>query len=104
MSSAFDGLSNIYSLTAQINKLKDQASQASSGADPDLALLNIQKNFNEMLNDFISSSDDDDKKKSDSLTSLITNYQASISNANNQNNTQYDILTEQYKLNLDNIF
>jgi len=107
MTAAFDGLSNIYSLTAQINSLKDQATKSTNSStnniDPQLALLNIQKNFNEMLND-LTSSDKEKEENSDSLISLINNYQTATNNTANSNNTQNNILMEQYKLNLNNIF
>lgn len=136
MSSLMDGLSNIYSLTSQINSLKDQATRTKSntnGTDPENALLNLQQNFNEMLNSLIVSSDQDkdkDKEGSDPFA-FLTDYQNSLYNLTNQtsqsnttnnsslninsytgsiddnpsqNTLPYDPLLTQYKLNLDNIF
>lgn len=134
MSSSLDGLSNIYSLTSQINSLKDQATNAkstdsqSNSIDPNTALLNLQKNFNDMLNELVTSSDDEEKKKesSDIFSSLLNNDTYSVNgqiyqtgttssgtgiNVNSytgsiNNNSQADLLAAQYKLNLnlDKIF
>ena len=73
MSDYLDGLSNMYTLTAQINALKNQQTSTNSAAgqassiDPKEALYKLQLNFNEMLNGLISSSDEDkkDEEKSD---------------------------------------
>ncbi|MBI5078435.1 hypothetical protein HZB08_00225 [Candidatus Saganbacteria bacterium] len=89
MSSISDGLSSIYSLTAQINALKNQtdASAVNSGnIDPKVALLALQKNFNAMLNELSVSSDPDkdrNKEESDPFA-FLTNYQTFINNLNNQ--------------------
>jgi hypothetical protein len=63
MSSDFlDGLSNVESLTAQINALKKGqqtggANSASSAADPDTFILQTQQNFNQMLTSLMASPD-----------------------------------------------
>jgi hypothetical protein len=102
VSSIYDSLSNVYSLTSQINALKNQqtgtgsATNQSDSIDPKAAVYELQKNFNEMLNGLISSSDED--KKGSDLFDFLTDYQTSINNLNNQktqsnaaNNTSLNI-------------
>lgn len=81
MSSIENGINNYYSLTAQMNKLKESGSTAS---EEDIATvqLSLQKNFNDMLNNLIKTSnnedDNDDNKSSDLFGSIIESNQAYI--------------------------
>ena len=83
MSSITDGISSVNSLTTQINTLKENAAAAKASANPNAVIFNLQQNFNEMLNELVSSSDQD-KKESDSLASVFTSYQTEINNLNKQ--------------------
>lgn len=123
MSSIYDSLSNVYSLTSQINALKNQQTSTKSATDqvnsidPKAAVYELQKDFNQMLKDLISSSDEDKDKEESDPFAFLTDYQTSLNNLNvnsytgsvetdnlSQNNTQYNLLLEQYKLNLNNLF
>lgn len=130
MSSWLDGLSNIYSITARINALKNQANSSDPNLntakeyDPDEMLYALEQNFSQMLDNLISSNKDEEeeKEKSDPLAFLFNNAQTSSSTSALENylnissytgkidgtvagedTTQYDPLLTQYKLNLDNI-
>jgi hypothetical protein len=86
MSSVTDGISSVNSLTTQINSLKEKAANASASADPNAVIFNLQQNFNDMLNELVSSSDQEkEKEKSDPFSFIFTNYQAEINNINKQN-------------------
>jgi len=91
MSDYLDGLSNMYTLTAQINALKNQQTSTNSttgqasSIDPKEALYKLQLNFNEMLNGLISSDKDKEEEKSD-FFDFFTDYQTSVNQLNNQNN------------------
>ena len=86
MSSITDGISSVNSLTTQISSLKENAANAKASADPNAVIFNLQQNFNEMLNELVSSSDQDkEKEQSDPFSFLFTNYQTEINNINKQN-------------------
>ena len=78
MSSLMDGINNAYSLTAQINSLRS-AGQPSLD-DPDTIKYALAQNFNQMLNDLISSTNDDEDEddKHDPFSFFMTNNQASL--------------------------
>ena len=107
MSNLMDGLSNINSLTDQINALKDQkkagttAGTTPSQVDPEVALLELQKSFNEMLNSLMTDpSDDDEKKKQEN--DLFNNLIQTSPTGNPQGSLNISPYTG--ALNLDNIF
>ena len=87
MASILNGMSDVYSLTAKINALKNQSTGAAqSKTDPNNAILELQQSFNEMLNNLLASSDDDkDNKKTDPFA-FITDYQKSLDELNAQKN------------------
>jgi len=129
MSSWMDGLSSIYSITAKIEALKNQANSAGSNlntqqeTDPQEALYAMEQNFSSMLNSLLASSDDEDKEKnSNALDFLFNSTQTSTTNStlenylnispstgtNNdqvtsQDTAQYASQLAQYNLNLNNI-
>ena len=129
MSSWMDGLSSIYSITAKIEALKNQANSAGSNlntqqeTDPQEALYAMEQNFSSMLNSLLASSDDEDKEKnSNALDFLFNSTQTSTTNSTLENylninsstgttNTQgpsqdtalYASQLAQYNLNLNNI-
>ncbi|MBI5701216.1 hypothetical protein HZC34_05165 [Candidatus Saganbacteria bacterium] len=77
------GFSDAYALTAQINALKNKSSgqagaTSEGGLNPDEFLLSMQQNFNQILNNFISSSDDDKNKNnpSDIFSSMMPGSKA----------------------------
>ena len=77
MSTLMDGINNAYSLTAQINNLRS-LSQADL-ENPDTVKYAIEKNFNEMLNNLISSADEDEEEnENDYFSFLMLNNQASL--------------------------
>ena len=131
MSTLSDGLSNVYALTAQINALKSgnktpttSAASQQTSPDPQTAILQMQQNFNDMLDSLITSPDDTrNKEKNDPLAAFLNEYQASLPGTNSQttqsNSTsninvnsytgsvetnQAALLAIQNQLNLDNIF
>ncbi len=75
MSIIEDGLANVNALTNQINSLKKQSESqtANPTANSQDALLELEKNFNEMLNSLMgdSKSEAEEKKSQDPLSSLI---------------------------------
>lgn len=84
MSSTFDGLENIYSISANIESLKkaqnnsESALNANKGqVDANSFLLQQQQNFNSMLNTLIGSSDDDKEKSSSDYFSFLDSSQSS---------------------------
>src|SRR3989339_884179 len=83
MTAISDGLSNIYSLTSQINSLKEQAKSGnadpSAGIDPKESILYMQQSFYDMLSKLISTNDDSDKEKesSDPFSFLSSSSQLS---------------------------
>ena len=88
MTELMDGLSNIYSLTAKINQLKESGqnvtsqSQASTQADINNSLLEIEKSFSQLLDNLISSSDEDkDKKDAYDPFSAIETYTQTLTAA-----------------------
>ena len=78
MSTLTDGINNAYALTAQINALQKQG--RSSIKDPNAINYVLEQNFNQMLNDLISSSNDeeDEQDKYDPFSFFITSNQASL--------------------------
>lgn len=115
-----DGMTSIYSLTAQITALKDQSSNgsntaASSGlnySNPDEFLMAIQKSFNDMLTDFLNSTDDNDDNNEetdifDLITQTNTNLQSDTQNTANAYAGSIDskYLSQYYQnqLNLNNL-
>ncbi|MDD4178747.1 MAG: hypothetical protein PHH14_01690 [Candidatus Margulisbacteria bacterium] len=137
MTSVASSLSNIYSITAKINELKNQTTSSNTAAtttseastvDPEQALLDLQKSFNDMLSSLLSSSDDEeDDEESDPFAYLYNSNQATTNNLTNQLSSltsnsssslnissytgtvddqtaaQYSALATPYTLNLDNI-
>lgn len=80
MSTYLDGLSQIYSITNQINQLK--AAQAENPEDPSSYILKIETSFSDMLNNLMFSYDnneDDDKKTYDPFSSSLWTEQATLS-------------------------
>jgi hypothetical protein len=89
MSDLTDGIANVTALTGQINTLKAQADSVTgqtnaqgTKVDPKQILVDIQKNFNDMLNSLVTSSDDENKTKDDPFAF----YEESINAANNLKN------------------
>ena len=82
MSSVFDGLSNINSLTNSINALK-KAQQAGTTVaqptDPKNYALQLEQNFNQMLTSLTSTPDDNsDEDSSDPFSFMNTNSTNSL--------------------------
>jgi len=86
----FDGLSNIYSLTAQINALKNaqnnsnlnsvnNANQASQ-VDPKTYAYEMEKSFSQMLDNLMFSSDEEKEKNNnnDIFSSIIDSQQKEL--------------------------
>ncbi|OGB90270.1 hypothetical protein A2625_02995 [candidate division WOR-1 bacterium RIFCSPHIGHO2_01_FULL_53_15] len=80
MADFFDGYSNIESLTARINALRQaQESGATAPAassqplDPDTFILETQKNFNQMLNSLVTPIDRENSSGSADPFSFLTN-------------------------------
>jgi hypothetical protein len=95
MSDALDGLSNYYSIQANIDALKNAQLNSTSAlssnnnssnsisSDPKSFLLQTEQNFNQMLNILITSPDDQNQQSSSTnpLDSLLSN----------QSSTQTDV-------------
>ncbi|MBI5399671.1 hypothetical protein HZB07_03545 [Candidatus Saganbacteria bacterium] len=80
MSDLNDGISSVSALTEQINTLRKQQADGltaktnnqAQALDPQATLVELQKNFNDMLNNLVSSSDENNKKSnSDPFASFI---------------------------------
>ena len=86
MSSIENGINKYYSLTEQINKLKESGATVSN-EDIASVQISLQKNFNDMLNNLIKTSndDDDDDNSSDLFGSITDSNQAYIDNLTQQN-------------------
>jgi hypothetical protein len=88
MSDLFDGFSNIDSLTARINALKNSqenspaaaASDKSAALDPDTFILETQKNFNQMLNSLMAPADNnnDGSGSSDPFSFMTDSNQSAL--------------------------
>lgn len=93
MSDAFDGLSNIYSLTAKINALKNgqtnltsTATGNTSSVDPKSYIYEMEKSFSQMLDNLMFSSDEDEKKNNaDPFATLIESEQTKLNQLLNNN-------------------
>lgn len=119
MSSLMEGMSNVYSLTAQITALKDQSSKGNAATstglnygDPDQFLMAIKKSFNDMLTDFLNSTDDDDDDDEETdifdlitqgNTSLQSGTQSTINSYTGSIDTKYLSQYYQNQLNLNNL-
>jgi len=78
MSILMDGISNVNALSGQISNL--QALSGQDLEDPKILEFALQQNFNQMLEDLISSTNDndDDEEKSDPFSFIIPNQQTSL--------------------------
>lgn len=92
MSDLTDGIANVTALTTQINTLKAQADSTTgqtnaqgTKVDPKQILVDIQKNFNDMLNSLVASSDDNSNNKTNSDDPFAF-YEESLTAANNLKN------------------
>ncbi|OGC21437.1 hypothetical protein A2291_00270 [candidate division WOR-1 bacterium RIFOXYB2_FULL_42_35] len=69
MSTYVEGLADIYSITAKIQELKQNAGNLSTNSnqtvDIEESLLQMQRSFSSMLNNLMFSSNDDDDNSSD---------------------------------------
>ena len=78
MSTLMNGINNVYSLTAQIDSLRS-LSQPNLD-DPETIKYALEQNFNQMLENLVSSTDDDDDHhENDYFSFLMSNTQASLS-------------------------
>lgn len=101
MASWMDGLSGMYTLTSQINALKNQAtSSGSSGTStslptPEETILSFQQNFSKMLSSLFSSDDDQKKEEENSnpFSSFINTYQQTIPNFQQTTTNSNDLLS-----------
>jgi len=92
MSDAFDGLSNIYSLTAKINALKSGQNNLSStptnsanSVDPKSVIYEMEKSFSQMLDHLMFSSEDENKNESDPFAAIIESEQTQLNQLINNN-------------------
>jgi hypothetical protein len=92
MSDSFYGLSNIYSLTAQIDalkKAKNAGSSASSASqvDPKNYIYEMEKTFSQMLDNLMGPSDEEKEKESsdDIFSSIMTSQQNQLDLLNSKN-------------------
>ena len=107
--SYIEGLSDVYGLTAKIAELQKNADKTQTSAsqtlDPDQFILNMQKNFNSMLNNLMFSSNDDNKETStDPFAGYFnsTNYGQAITDPNQNSNLALNLLKMQ-QLDISNI-
>ena len=80
MSTLMDGINSAYALTKQINGLR---SVDIADLDPEAIRYSLEKSFNEMLNDMVSSindNDDGDEEKNDIFGSIVTYNQNYVEN------------------------
>jgi len=82
MSSLMDGISNVNSITAQINSLNSKELIEEGLQDPQMIKYTLEKNFNQMLNDLLSTSndDEDEDESSDPFSFLLNSNQAYVDN------------------------
>jgi len=86
MSNAFDGLSNIYSLTAKINALSSTPTSSANSVDPKSYIYEMEKSFSQMLDNLMFSSDEEEKKSgADPFASLIESEQTELNQIINNN-------------------
>lgn len=80
MSILMDGVNSVNSLTAQINKIKSNELGDETLMDPSLIQYTLEKNFNQMLEDLLSSSreDEDEEKNNDPFSFLINSNQTYV--------------------------
>jgi len=92
MSDSFYGLSNIYSLTAQIDALKKAKNAGSSSSpasqvDPKNYIYEMEKTFSQMLDNLMGPSDEEKEKESSSdiFSSIMTSQQNELDLLNSKN-------------------
>ena len=89
MSELTDGIASVSSLSSQINELEKQRNGTSNSnkIDPKTVLVGLQQNFNNMLNNLITSSDDKNKSESNPLSFLTAtnDTQSWVNNLTQQN-------------------
>lgn len=95
MSDTLDGLSNIYSIQANLEALKNAKNNSAaalntgkSQVDPGAFLLQKEQTFNTMLNTLISSPDEEKQQNSSNYFDFLDNSQnSSLSGLTGQQNT-----------------
>lgn len=87
MSKSLSGISSIYPLAAQLSSASGQTAgsvtAADSSSDPQAAQLEIQQNFNKILNNYLlaMSESSNENTGSDMFSSLLSSNQTSLSSA-----------------------
>lgn len=76
MSILMDGINNAYSLTGQINGLQSLNQQGMD--NPAMIKYALAQNFNQMLENLISSTNEDDDDKNDFFSFFTASNQASL--------------------------
>lgn len=93
MSDAFDGLSNVYSIQANIEALKNAQTNSSAAlnsnnnnqVDPKTFLYQTELTFNQMLNSLVGSADEEKEDSSSDYFSFLSDSQnSSLSTADLQ--------------------